>query len=231
MPDEPEAQGLLALLLLTESRRAARTSPDGAIVLLPDQDRRRWDRAMIDEAQAIVRMCLRRDTPGTYQLQAAINAVHSAAPTAADTDWGQILELYDQLLLHTPTPVVALNRAVAVAQIDGPDTGLAAVDFAGTLDGYYLFHATRADLLATPGANRIRQCLRPRAIDLATNAAEIAFMTKADLSNQSCHITRTHLTRAGPWSVAKQLVGSRTLSTQLRGLWPLQFSAWDFARD
>jgi RNA polymerase sigma-70 factor (ECF subfamily) len=175
MPDEPEAQGLLALLLLTESRRAARTSPDGSIVLLPDQDRRRWDRAMIDEAQAIVRMCLRRDSPGTYQLQAAINAVHSAAPTAADTDWEQILELYDQLLLHTPTPVVALNRAVAVAQIDGPDTALAAVDSLA-LDGYYLFHATRADLLARLGRTVESQNAYDRAIDLATNAAEIRFL-------------------------------------------------------
>src|SRR5439155_25029762 len=119
MPDEPEALGLLALLLLTESRRAARTAADGTIVLLPDQDRARWDRALIAEGQAIVRRCLQRNQPGPYQIQAAISAVHSDAATAADTDWSQILRLYDQLLASTPSPIVALNRAVALAEIDG----------------------------------------------------------------------------------------------------------------
>ena len=117
MPDEPEAMGLLALMLLTESRRAARTGPDGALVLLAEQDRARWDRALIAEGQDLVRRCLRRGQPGPYQIQAAINAVHSDAPTAAATGWDQILQLYDQLLAVAPGPVVALNRAVAVAEV------------------------------------------------------------------------------------------------------------------
>ncbi len=120
MPDEPEVMGLLALMLLTESRRAARTSSDGALVLLADQDRSAWNRELIAEGQAIVRACLRRNQPGPYQVQAAINAVHSDAPTAAATDWMQIVRLYDQLLVLAPTPVVALNRAVAVAEVHGP---------------------------------------------------------------------------------------------------------------
>ena len=123
MPDEPEVLGLLALMLLVESRRPARTGPDGELVLLADQDRGRWDRALIAEGQALVRRCLRRDQPGAYQIQAAIQAVHSDAPTAADTDWRQIVALYDQLLALAPSPVVALNRAVAVAEVDGPEAG------------------------------------------------------------------------------------------------------------
>ena len=160
MPDEPEALGLLALLLLTESRRAARTAPDGSMVLLPDQDRTAWDRDLIAEGQAIVRRCLRRNTPGPYQIQAAINAVHSDAATAAGTDWRQIVQLYDQLLAIAPNPVVALNRAVAIAEVDGPEPALAIVE---TLDlgSYHLYHATRADLLARLGrddrrARRVR---------------------------------------------------------------------------
>src|SRR5208282_6658976 len=117
MPDEPEVLGLLALMLLTESRRAARTSAGGALVLLADQDRARWDRALIAEGQTLVRQCLRRNQPGPYQIQAAINAVHSDAPVADATDWDQILRLYDQLLAIAPSPVVALNRAVAVAEV------------------------------------------------------------------------------------------------------------------
>src|SRR6185295_12261940 len=131
-------------LLLTESRRAARTARDGSLVLLPDQDRTRWDRELITEGQTLVRACLRRNQPGPYQIQAAINAVHGDAPTAADTDWGQILALYDQLLAVAPTPVVALNRAVAVAEVKGPGVALAAVDELADLDGYYLFQSTRA---------------------------------------------------------------------------------------
>ena len=150
MPDEPEVHGLLALLLLIESRRPARTAPDGALVRLADQDRSRWDRSLIEEGQAIVRACLRRNLPGPYQIQAAINAVHSDAPTAADTDWSQIVQLYDQLLARTPTPVVALNRAIAVGEVDGPAAALALVDDLA-LDGYHLFHATRADLLERAG--------------------------------------------------------------------------------
>ena len=120
MPDESEALGLLALLLLSESRRAARVAADGSLVLLPDQDRSLWDRTLIAEGQALVRACLRRNTPGPFQIQAAINAVHSDAPTAADTDWTQVLALYDQLIAVAPSPVVALNRAVAVAEVAGP---------------------------------------------------------------------------------------------------------------
>jgi len=147
MPDEPEALGLLALLLLTESRRNARTAADGTMVLLPDQDRSRWDRDLIAEGQAIVRRCLQRNTPGPYQIQAAINAVHSDAPTAAQTDWGQVLQLYDQLIAIAPNAVVALNRAVAIAETGGTAPALDIVD-ALDLDTYYLFHSTRAELLA-----------------------------------------------------------------------------------
>jgi RNA polymerase sigma-70 factor (ECF subfamily) len=146
MPDEPEAVGLLALMLLVESRRAARTGSGGELVLLPEQDRGAWDRELIAEGQALVRQCLRRDRPGPYQIQAAVNAVHSDAPTAALTDWWQILQLYDQLQALDPGPVVALNRAVAVAEVDGPDAALALVDRLD-LDGYHVFHAVRADLL------------------------------------------------------------------------------------
>jgi len=128
MPDEPEVSGLLALMLLTESRRAARTGADGALVLLAGQDRSRWDRSLIAEGQALVRQCQRRGQPGPYQIQAAINAVHSDSPTAAATDWDQILVLYDQLLIVAPSPVAALNRAVALAEVDGPGAALTVVD-------------------------------------------------------------------------------------------------------
>jgi RNA polymerase sigma-70 factor, ECF subfamily len=125
MPDEPEVAGLLALLLLTESRRASRTRPDGSLVLLGEQDRTRWDRALIEEGQAIVRQCVRRNQPGPYQLQAAINAVHADAATLEQTDWSQIVVLYDQLLSVTPTPVVALNRAIAIGEVQGAAAALA----------------------------------------------------------------------------------------------------------
>jgi RNA polymerase sigma-70 factor (ECF subfamily) len=150
MPDEPEAAGLLALMLLTESRRSTRTSSDGDLVLLADQDRERWDRELIAEGQAIVRRCLRRNQPGPYQLQAAINAVHTDAATADATDWGQILALYDELYALTPSPVVALNRAVAVAELEGPEEALILVDELD-LGGYHVFHAVRADLLRRLG--------------------------------------------------------------------------------
>jgi RNA polymerase sigma-70 factor, ECF subfamily len=146
MPDEPEVAGLLALLLLTHSRRRARLGPGDELILLPDQDRSRWDKDLIAEGQALVRACLRRNAPGPYQIQAAISAVHSDAATAADTDWRQILALYDQLLACAPTPVVALNRAVALAEVRGPGAALSALDGLD-LDGYHLYHAARADLL------------------------------------------------------------------------------------
>ncbi|MFH8935749.1 RNA polymerase sigma factor [Streptomyces griseosporeus] len=150
MPDEPEVTGLLALMLLTESRRPARTDAAVALVPLPEQDRSRWDAALIAEGQDLVRRCLRRGRPGPYQIQAAINAVHSDAPTAGATDWRQILRLYDQLTALAPGPVVALNRAVAVAEVDGPAAALELVD-ALALDDYHVFHAVRADLLRRLG--------------------------------------------------------------------------------
>jgi RNA polymerase sigma-70 factor (ECF subfamily) len=146
MPDEPEVMGLLALMLLIDSRRPARTAADGGLIPLAEQDRGRWDRDRIAEGQAIVSACLRRDQPGPYQVQAAINAVHSDAAEAAGTDWAQILALYDQLMAWAPSPVVALHRAVAVAEVDGPGVALALVDRLH-LGSYHLFHAIRADLL------------------------------------------------------------------------------------
>jgi RNA polymerase sigma-70 factor (ECF subfamily) len=156
MPGEPEATGLLALLLLTESRFRSRVTADGTLVLLRDQDRSRWDRALIDEGHELVRACLRRDEPGPYQVQAAINAVHADAGSVQLTDWPQILTLYDQLLALAPTPVVALNRAIAVGEVHGPQ---AALDLADQLNlpGYQPFHATRADLLRRLG--RIREAI------------------------------------------------------------------------
>ena len=171
MPDEAEVQGLLALLLLIEARRPARTGPDGSLVRLPDQDRARWDRDLIDEGHAIVRACLRRNMPGPYQIQAAINAVHTDAPIAAATDWAQIVQLYDQLLAFTPTPIVRLNRAIAAAEVDGPADALAVVETLD-LDGYHLFHATRADLLERVGRTDEARAAYDRAIELTANAAE-----------------------------------------------------------
>jgi RNA polymerase sigma-70 factor (ECF subfamily) len=177
MPDEPEVAGLLALLLLTEARRPARTGRDGELVLLADQDRRRWDRALIAEGQQLVRACLRRNQPGPYQIQAAIAAVHSDAATAADTDWGQILALYDQLATVAPTPVVALNRCVAVAEVHGPGRALDLADQLG-LDGYYLYHATRADLLRRLGRPAEAAAAYDAAIARTGNAAERRFLER-----------------------------------------------------
>ncbi len=171
MPDEPEALGLLALLLLTESRRATRTAADGSMVLLSDQDRSRWDRDLIAEGQELVRRCLRRNRPGPYQIQAAINAVHSDARAAADTDWSQIVQLYDQLRAVAPSPIVELNRAVALAELNGPGPALAILDTLD-LDIYHLFHATRADLLARLGRTAEADASYKRAATLTGNAAE-----------------------------------------------------------
>jgi RNA polymerase sigma-70 factor, ECF subfamily len=171
MPDEPEVLGLLALLLLTESRRSARTGPDGSMVVLADQDRSLWDRALVAEGQALVRECLRRNAPGPYQIQAAISAVHSDAATAADTDWRQIVQLYDQLLAYTPTPVVLLNRAIAVAEVDGPGPALAIVDGL-RLDDYHLYHATRADLLHRLGRDGEAVAAYDAALSRTANAVE-----------------------------------------------------------
>ncbi|MGY5136211.1 RNA polymerase sigma factor, partial [Streptomyces nigrescens] len=178
LPDEPEAVGLLALMLLTESRRAARTGPDGDLVLLADQDRSRWDGTLVAEGQALVRRCLRRNRPGPYQVQAAINAVHSDAPTAADTDWRQILQLYDQLLALDPSPVVALNRAVAVAEVEGPEAALALVDSL-PLDRYHVFHAIRADLLRRLDRNAEAAEAYEKALARTDNTAERHFLQRS----------------------------------------------------
>jgi RNA polymerase sigma-70 factor (ECF subfamily) len=178
MPDEPEVMGLLALMLLVESRRATRTTPDGDLVLLADQDRGRWDRDLIAEGQAIVRQCLRRNQPGPYQTQAAINAVHSDAPAAAATDWWQILQLYDQLLILAPSPVVALNRAVAVAEVEGPDAALTLVDGLD-LGGYHVFHAIRADLLRRLGRGAEAALAYEAAIARTDNATERDFLRRS----------------------------------------------------
>jgi RNA polymerase sigma-70 factor (ECF subfamily) len=175
MPDELEVAGLLALLLLTESRRSSRTRPDGSLVLLGEQDRTRWDRALIEEGQAIVRWCLRRNQPGPYQLQAAINAVHADAPTVEETDWSQIVALYDQLLTVAPTPVVALNRAIAIGEVRGPAAALALVDELD-LDNYHPFHAMRADLLRRLGRNSEAAAAYERAANLAPTEAERDFL-------------------------------------------------------
>jgi len=171
MPDEPEAHGLLALMLLTEARRPARVDPDGSLVRLADQDRSLWVGTLIDEGHAIVRACLRRNLPGPYQLQAAMAAVHTDAPTAAATDWSQIVALYDQLLVRWPTPIVELNRAIAVAELRDPGEALTIVDGL-SLDDRHLYHATRADLLERLGRLDEADAAYRLAIDLAANATE-----------------------------------------------------------
>ena len=177
MPDEPEVSGLLALMLLVHSRSPARATARGELVPLPEQDRGLWDRDLIEQGQALVRRCLARNQPGPYQIQAAINAVHSDAPTAADTDWSQILALYDQLLLVTPTAVVALNRAVAVAEVDGPQPALTLID-ALSLDRYYLYHAIRADLLRRLGRTGQAAAAYRAAIERTDNTAEAALLKR-----------------------------------------------------
>ncbi len=178
MPDEPEVLGLLALMLLTDARRAARTDPHGNLVLLADQDRGRWDAGLIAEGHALVRRCLRENRPGPYQIQAAINAVHCDARTASGTDWPQILALYDQLMAVAPTPVVALNRAVAVAETQGPRTALGLVE-ALALDDYHVYHAIHAALLRRLG----RVAEAAQAYDAAAartgNTAEQAYLRRA----------------------------------------------------
>jgi RNA polymerase sigma-70 factor (ECF subfamily) len=175
MPDEPEAMGLLALLLLTDARRPARTAADGSVVLLPDQDRSRWDAELVAEGQQLVRRCLRRGQPGPYQIQAAIAAVHSDAPGVEATDWSQIVALYDQLLVFSPTPVVALNRAVAVAELAGPARALDEVDRLD-LPTYHLFHATRGELLRRLGRDTEAVAALARSRELTDNDAEVALL-------------------------------------------------------
>ncbi|WP_433162642.1 RNA polymerase sigma factor [Kribbella sp. CA-247076] len=181
MPDEPEAAGLLALMLLQHSRRAARISPDGSLTRLADQDRSLWDRHLVEEGHELVRRCLRRNHPGPYQLQAAINAVHTDALTAADTDWPQILQLYNHLLTLDPTPVVALNRAVALAEVEGPSAALDVIDDLD-LGSYYLFHAIRADLLLRLNRPEEARTAYQTALTLTANQAEQTYL-KARLAN------------------------------------------------
>jgi RNA polymerase sigma-70 factor, ECF subfamily len=172
MPDEPEVLGLLALLLLTEARRPARVGPSGELVTLSAQDRSLWNRELIAEGHDLVRRCLRRDRPGPYQIQAAINAVHTDGPA---TDWPQVLALYDQLVRLTPTPIVALNRAVAVAEVHGPAQALASIEDLD-LPGYHLLPATRADLLARLGRSAEARAAYDEAIALVTNDTERTFL-------------------------------------------------------
>jgi Plasmid pRiA4b ORF-3-like protein/Family of unknown function (DUF6596) len=177
MPDEAETAGLLALLLLTHARRAARITADGRLVLLTDQDHSLWDQPLVEEGQALVRACLGRARPGPYQIQAAINAVHSDDSLTQGAKWTQILQLYDLLMHCAPTPVVALNRAVALAEVDGPGAALDAVDnLEPHLDRYHLFHATRADLLRRLGRSAQAADAYDAALTLTTNVAERAFL-------------------------------------------------------
>ncbi|MBW8802355.1 MAG: RNA polymerase sigma factor [Catenulisporales bacterium] len=183
LPGDGEVAGLLALMLLTEARRTARVSAGGELVPLGEQDRGSWDAELIAEGHRLVRERLAAAAagvaPGRYQILAAINAVHSSARDVRDTDWSQVVALYDQLVHVDPSPIVALNRAIAVAELDGPEVALAAVDhLAEALAGYHLFHATRADLLRRLGRSRQSRAAYDKAIELAANAAEIAYLTR-----------------------------------------------------
>jgi RNA polymerase sigma-70 factor (ECF subfamily) len=180
MPQDGEAAGLLALMLLIESRRTTRVSGSGELVALGEQDRGAWDAALIAEGHRLVRERLAAGVaPGRYQILAAINAVHTSARDARDTDWSQIVALYDQLVRVDPSPIVALNRAIAVAEIDGPEVALAAVDrLDGTLAGYHAYHATRADLLRRLGRSQESRAAYDEAIRLAGNTAETAYLTR-----------------------------------------------------
>jgi RNA polymerase sigma-70 factor (ECF subfamily) len=176
LPDEPEVRGLLALMLLTDARRAARVR-DGQLVPLPEQDRAGWDQALVAEGHRLVRECLALNRPGRYQLLAAVNAVHTDAPTAADTDWAQVVALYDQLAGLDPSPVVALNRAVAVAELDGPDVALALVDRL-PLSSYHPWHATRAELLRRLGRSSEAKQEYDAAVAASANSAERAYLIR-----------------------------------------------------
>ena len=178
MPDEPEVIGLVALMLLSEARRSARTDTDGSMIRLADQDRTRWDRSLIDEGHGLVRACLGRNQPGPFQIQAAIAAVHNDAPTAEETDWSQIVALYDRLYAIQPNPVVALNRAVAVAALEGPAAGLDALDNIDVVEDYQPYHAARADLLMRAGRHDEAIEAYDRAIGLTVNSSEQVFLSR-----------------------------------------------------
>ena len=177
LPDEPEATGLLALLLLTDARRAARFDEAGELVTLDQQVRSGWDATLIAEGHALVRACVATNRPGPYQLQAAINAVHTAAREFRDTDWDALATLYDQLYAMQPTPIVALNRAVITAELDGPEVSLAAIE-ALPLADYHAYHATRAELLRRLGRSDEARAAYTRAIELAGNPAEVRHLTR-----------------------------------------------------
>jgi RNA polymerase sigma-70 factor (ECF subfamily) len=183
MPDDGEVAGLLALMLLTEARRTARVSASGELVTLDEQDRRTWDAALIAEGHRMVRERLAAAAagaaPGRYQILAAISAVHTSARQVGDTDWSQVVALYDRLVRLDPSPIIALNRAIAVAELDGPEVALAAVDrLEGKLAGYHAYHATRADLLRRLGRSHESRAAYDKAIELARNTAEIAYLTR-----------------------------------------------------
>ncbi|WP_347814127.1 DUF6596 domain-containing protein [Actinomadura sp. 7K507] len=180
MPDDGEVAGLLALMLLTEARRAARVSATGELVTLGEQDRGAWDASLIAEGHRLVRERLATGAaPGRYQILAAINAVHTSARDARDTDWSQVVALYEQLVRLDPSPVIVLNRAVAVAELDGAEVALAAADRLGDeLAGYHAYHATRADLLRRLGRGEESRAAYDRAIELAGNTAETAYLTR-----------------------------------------------------
>jgi RNA polymerase sigma-70 factor (ECF subfamily) len=184
LPDDGEVAGLLALMLLTEARHAARVSASGELVALPEQDRAAWDAALVAEGHRLVRerlavVAATGAAPGRYQILAAINAVHTSARDVRDTDWSQVVALYDQFVRIDPSPIVALNRAVAVAELDGPEVALAAVDrLADTLAGYHAYHATRADLLRRLGRGQESRAAYDKAIELAGNTAETAYLTR-----------------------------------------------------
>jgi RNA polymerase sigma-70 factor (ECF subfamily) len=184
LPDEGEVTGLLALMLLTDARRAARLSLSGELVTLDEQDRGAWDRDLIAEGHGLVRRRIAAvasgaGQPGRYQLLAAINAVHTDAPSARDTDWSQIVALYDRLLGVDASPIVRLNRAIAVGEVDGPDVALAEIDRQSeALDGYHAYHAARADLLRRIGRSREARVAYNRALELAGNPAERAYLTR-----------------------------------------------------
>jgi RNA polymerase sigma-70 factor (ECF subfamily) len=179
MPDEAEALGLLALMLLHDARREARVDPAGELVLLADQDRTRWNEPEIRDGIRLLDRAVRRGPPGPYRLQASIAALHAAAPAAEATDWRRIVDVYDQLMRVAPSPVVALNRAVAVAMLEGPEAGLACMDelaALGSLDGYHLFHASRADLLRRLGQAAEAAAAYRRAMELTANPVERAYL-------------------------------------------------------
>jgi RNA polymerase sigma-70 factor (ECF subfamily) len=180
LPQDGEVAGLLALMLMTQARRAARIAPDGTLVPLDEQDRGTWDAALIAEGHGLVRERLATGrAPGRYQVLAAINAVHTSARTVSETDWSQVVALYDQLVRLDPSPVVALNRAIALAELDGPEVALAVVDrLEDRLADYHAFHATRADLLRRLGRNPQAREAYDRAIDLAGNTAETAALIR-----------------------------------------------------